>query len=131
LSSINSAGAIGYVAIDTGPVLGTRSIENPTTLWGGNPGTSSGRACHCPGNGGTVLPEVAFLATVIASAVTLHTRAGVPQVRASIYITLYSALLGRETPRPLRLMVRSVIWPPPLLMSGFRPRWSTNLLWLL
>jgi len=80
------------------------------------------RVCRCPGNGGTVFPEVAFLATVVAPAVTLHTRADVPQMRASTYITLYSALLGRETPKPLRLVVRSIIWPPSLLMSGFGPR---------
>jgi len=88
-------------------------------------GSLNWRACRCLGNGGTVLPEVAFLATIVASTVTLHTRAGVPQVRASIYITLYSALLERETARPLRLMVRSVIW------VVFGPRWSTNPLWLL
>jgi len=42
LSSTNSAGAIRYGAIDTGLVLGTRSIENSTSLLGGNPDTSSG-----------------------------------------------------------------------------------------
>jgi len=89
------------------------------------------RACRCPSKVGAILPKVAFLTTVVAPMVTLHTRAGVPQVRAFTYITLYSALLGRETPRPLGLMVGSIIWPPPLLMSRFGPRWSTNSLWLL
>jgi len=89
------------------------------------------RACRCPSKVGEILPKVAFLATIVAPTVALHTRAGVPQVRASTYITLYSALLGRETLRPLGLMVRSIIWPPPLLMPRFGPRWSTNPLWLL
>jgi len=89
------------------------------------------RACYCPGKVGAILPKVAFLAIVIAPTVTLHTRAGVSQVRASTYIALYSTLLRRETPRPLRLMVGSIIWPPPLLVPRSGPRWSTNPLWLL
>jgi len=74
---------------------------------------------------------VAFLAIVVASAVTLHARASTPQVSTSTYIALDSTLLGRKTPRPLRLMVRSVVWSPPLVMSGLGPRWSTNPLRLL
>ena len=47
---------------------------------------------------------------------------------------IYSTVLGpvgRETPRPLGLMVGSIIWSPSLLMPRFGPRWSTNPLWLL
>jgi len=58
------------------------------------------RACHYSSKVGAILPKVAFLATIYAPAVTFHMRAGIPQVRASTDITLYSALLGRETPRP-------------------------------
>jgi len=68
---------------------------------------------------------VAFLALVVAYAVTLHAWANTPQVRTSTYIALYPTLLRRKVPRPLRLMVRSVIWSPLLLMFGLGPRWST------
>jgi len=68
---------------------------------------------------------VALLSIVIASAVTLHAWAGSPQVGTSTNITLYPALLRGKVPRLLRLMVRSVVWSPPLLMSRLGPRWST------
>jgi len=92
------------------------------------------RVCRYPSKGGTILPKVAFLATVVALTISLHARAGVPQVWASTYVALYPALLGRETPRPLGLMVGSVIRPPTLIMPRFGPIWSTNplrLMWLL
>jgi len=72
-------------------------------------GNLNWRACHCPSKVGAILPKVTFLATVVAPAITLHTWTGVPQVRASTYIALYSALLGKETSKPLGLMVGSVI----------------------
>jgi len=92
------------------------------------------RAYRCPGKVGTVLPKVAFLATIITPTVTLHTWTSTPQVRASTNVALNSTLLRRKAPRPLRLMVRSVIWSPPLLMPRLGPRWSTDplrWLWLL
>jgi len=92
------------------------------------------RACCCPSKVGTILPKVAFLATIVAPAVTLHAWTTTPQVRASTNIALNSSLLRRKAPRPLRLMVGSIIWSPPLLMSGLGPTWSTNplrRLWLL
>jgi len=97
-------------------------------------GSLNWRACCCPGKVGIVLPKVAFLATVVAPAVTLYTWTSAPQVGYSTYVTLNSTLLRRKAPRPLRLMVGSIIWSPPLLMSGLGPRWSTNplrRLWLL
>jgi len=92
------------------------------------------RACCCPSKVGTILPKVAFLATVVAPAVTLHAWTSTPQVRASTNVALNSALLWRKPPRPLRLMVGSIIWSPSLLMSRLGPRWSTDplrRLWLL
>ena len=89
---------------------------------------------HCPSKRGAVLPKVAFLAIVITSAVTFHMRADSPQMRAPTLEALNSALLCRETPRPLVLVMRSVIRLPPLLMPRFGPRWSTyplRLLWAL
>ena len=77
---------------------------------------------------------MAFIATVVALAVTLHVWAHIPQMRASTYVTLHSVLLGRKAPRPLRLMVRSVIRLSPLLVPCLGPRWSTyplRLLWAL
>jgi len=74
------------------------------------------RACCCPSKGGVVLPKVAFLATIVASAVAFHAQADIPQVGASTYVTLHSALLGRKAPRPLGLVVGPIIWSPPLLM---------------
>ena len=52
-------------------------------------------------------------------------------MRAPTYVALHLTLLGRKTPRPLRLMRRSVIRSPPLVMFGLGPRWSTNPLRLL
>jgi len=92
------------------------------------------RACCCPSKGGTVLPKVALLATVVASVVALHAWASAPQVRTSPNVALNSTLLWGKAPRPLRLMVGSIIRSPPLLMSGLGPRWSTDplrQLWLL
>jgi len=66
------------------------------------------RACRCPGNGGAVLPEVAFLAKIVAPTITFHTRAGAPPVGASTYIALHPTLLRWKAPRPLRLMVRLI-----------------------
>jgi len=83
------------------------------------------RSHHCSSKGGAIFPKVAFLATVVAPAIVLYARAGAPQMRASAYVTLYSTLLGRKTPRPLGLMVGSIIRSPPLLMSRLRPRCST------
>jgi len=97
-------------------------------------GSLDWRACCCPGKVGTVLPKVAFLATVVASTVALHAWASAPQVRTSTNITLNSTLLRRKAARPLRLRVGSIIWSSPLLMFGLKPRWSTNplrRLWLL
>jgi len=77
---------------------------------------------------------VAFLATIVAPAVTLNAWTNTPQVRASTDVALNSALLWRKAPRPLRLMVGSIIRSPPLFMSGLGPRWSTDplrRLWLL
>ena len=72
-----------------------------------------------------------FLATVVTPTITLHTRAGTPQMRASTYVALHSTLPVRKTPRPLRLMVGPIIRSPPLLMSRPGPRWSTDpLRWL-
>ena len=94
-------------------------------------GTLNWRACCCPGKVGTVLPKVAFFATVVAPTVTLHTWTSTPQVGSSTYITLNSTLLKRKAPRPLRLMVGSIIRSPSLLMSRPGPRWSTDpLRWL-
>jgi len=90
--------------------------------------------CCCPSKGRTILPKVAFLATVVAPTVTLHTRASTPQMRSPTYIALHSTLLMRKTPRPLRLMVGPIIRSPPLLMPGLGPRWSADplrWLWLL
>ena len=84
------------------------------------------RACCCPSKCGTILPKVTFLAIVVAPTVTFHTRADTPQMRAPTYVALHSTLLGRKTPRPLRLMRRSVIRSPPLVVSGLGPRWSTD-----
>jgi len=89
------------------------------------------RECCYPSKSGTVLPKVALLAIVVASAVTLHAWASTPQVGTSTYIALDPTLLRRKTLRPLRLMVRFVIWSPPLLMSGLGPRWSPYPLRLL
>jgi len=89
------------------------------------------RACRCPGKVGTVPPKVTFLATVVAPTVTLYTRTSIPRVRSSTCVTLHSTLLRRKTPRPLRLMVWSIIRSTPLLMSGPGPRWSTYPLWRL
>jgi len=94
-------------------------------------GSLNWRACRCPGKVGTVLPKVGFLATVVAPTVTLHTWTSVPRVGSSTCVTLHLTLLRRKTPRPLRLMNRSVIQSPPLVMSGLGPRWSTNPLRLL
>jgi len=94
-------------------------------------GSLNWRACCCPSKVGTVLPKVAFLATIVAPTITLHTGTSVPRVGSSTCVTLHSTLLRRKTPRPLRLMRRSVIRSPPLVMSGFGPRWSTNPLRLL
>ena len=94
-------------------------------------GSLNWRACFCAGKVGTVLPKVAFLATVVAPTITLYTRAGTPQMRAPTYVALHSTLLGRKTTKPLRLMRRSVIRPPPLVMSRLGPIWSTNPLRLL
>jgi len=74
---------------------------------------------------------VALLDTIVASAITLQAWASAPQVWAPIYVTLHSTLLGRKTPRPLRLMGRYVIWSPPLVVSRLGPRWSSNPLRLL
>jgi len=55
-------------------------------------------------------------------------------MRASTYVALNSALLWRKAPRPLRLMVWSIIRSLPLLMSGLGSRWSTDplrRLWVL
>src|SRR3954467_10183390 len=52
-SSANSDGDIRYGAIDTGLVPGTNSIENSTSLSGGNSFTSSGKTSgnsHTTGN---------------------------------------------------------------------------------
>jgi len=97
-------------------------------------GSLNRRACRCPGKVGTILPKVAFLATVVAPTVTLHMWTSVPQVGSSTCVTPNSALLRRKAPRPLRLMVGSIIRSPPLLMSGLGPRRSTDplrRLWLL
>jgi len=74
---------------------------------------------------------VAFLATVVASIVAFYAWAGTPQIKASANITLHLTLLRRKVPRPLRLIWRSIVWSPPLLMSGLRPRWSIYTLWLM
>jgi len=94
-------------------------------------GVCTGWACRCPSKGGTVFPKVALLTTIVAPVVTLHAWAGAPQMRALTYVTLHSTLLRREAPRPLRLMVGSIIRSPPLLMSQLGPRWSTNPVWLM
>jgi len=46
------------------------------------------RTCHYSSKVGEILPKVAFLATVVAPAVTLHTWASVPQVGTSTDIAL-------------------------------------------
>ena len=89
------------------------------------------RACCCLSKGGTILPKVALLTTVFASAVALHAWASAPQVRTFTYIALDSTLLRGKSPRPLMLMVRSVVWSPPLVMYGLEPRWFTNPMRLL
>jgi len=94
-------------------------------------GESTLEGLSLPLQGWAVLPKVAFLAIIVASAVALHVWAGTPQMWVPTNVALHSTLLGRKTPRPLRLMVRSVIWSPLLIMSGLGPRWSTNPLRLL
>jgi len=54
------------------------------------------RACRCPSKDGTVLPKVALLATVVASAITLHAWAGTPQMRVPTYVALHSPYWGEK-----------------------------------
>jgi len=79
-------------------------------------GSQHWKACCYPCKVRAVLPNVAFLATVVASTVAFHAWAGTPQMMSPTYVVLHSTLLGRKTTRPLRLMVRFVIWSPPLII---------------